>query len=403
MKRLNGLLGFGYFKWQRLITLALIIEAASFLFSLTALSLTGFYRGFTAYLGEDESIIAVYSPTSGTPYTGLVPAFLADRLAEVKGVLAVSPEVTAPCILNGEAVFLRGIMPESFARLNTLRMMEGEFLNKSDISSAIAIVGENIARRLGLKVNGDGNRNGNILLVGVLADKYVELRIKGIFHTGSMLDDEILAPLHVGQWLRGAGYNQVTLIRLKIERSNIVQSEISKVIEAEASKEAPPIKARQTPQEPPIPRTMVRFRLENIGVEEASKYMMKYMEKYGVTRESLLTLSVAVFLFSSLTIILATETILAQHKSEISIIRALGASRNLLKKDFILKLSPWILAASMAGMLEASAALAVIQERGYPQFLCHTFPFNFDPIVAALNLILVFALTSISILKSNVE
>ncbi|MEM3551363.1 MAG: hypothetical protein QXV01_09770, partial [Candidatus Bathyarchaeia archaeon] len=79
MKRLNGLLGFGYFKWQRLITLALIIEAASFLFSLTALSLTGFYRGFTAYLGEDESIIAVYSPTSGTPYTGLVPAFLADR------------------------------------------------------------------------------------------------------------------------------------------------------------------------------------------------------------------------------------------------------------------------------------------------------------------------------------
>jgi ABC-type lipoprotein release transport system permease subunit len=41
------LLGFKYLKRQRVLTLALIITVSSMLFSLTALSLLGFYRGFT--------------------------------------------------------------------------------------------------------------------------------------------------------------------------------------------------------------------------------------------------------------------------------------------------------------------------------------------------------------------
>ncbi|MBS7605671.1 MAG: ABC transporter permease [Candidatus Bathyarchaeia archaeon] len=401
MSWLSRLLGFRYFKTQSLIILALTIAAASFLFSFTALGLTGFYRGFTAYLGEGGDIIAVYNPKSETPYTGLVPAFLAERLAGVKGVLAVSPEVMAPCILNGEAVFLRGIMPEGFARLNVVKIVEGEFLNRSDINSAV--VGENIAKRIGLKVG------GNIFLLGVLADRYVELRVKGIFRTGSMLDDEILAPLHVGQWLRGASYNQVTLIRLKIDGSTMALSEIYRVVIAKASyetasQEAQPSQRQRAPQEQPqIPWTVMRFRPEDVGVEEASKYMVKYMEKYGATREALLTLSAAIFLFSSLTIIIASETIAVQHRGEIGVLRALGASKRLLKLDMLIKLSPWILSPSAAGMLTALVALAVIQENGYLQALSHTIPIQLDPFIVSLNFILTFMLASIGVLKSSVE
>ena len=44
-------------------------------------NLLGFYKGFTAYLGEGEDIVAVYDRKSRTPFTGLVPAYLAEARA----------------------------------------------------------------------------------------------------------------------------------------------------------------------------------------------------------------------------------------------------------------------------------------------------------------------------------
>jgi len=74
----------------------------------------GFYRGFTAYLGEGEDIVAIYDRKSRTPFTGLVPAYLAEKLSALNGVLAGSPEAIVPCIIKGESTFLRGIIPEEF-------------------------------------------------------------------------------------------------------------------------------------------------------------------------------------------------------------------------------------------------------------------------------------------------
>ena len=79
------LLGFKYLKRQRVLILALIIILSSMLFSVTALSLLGFYKGFTAYLGEGEDIVAVYDRKSRTPFTGLVPAYLAERVSALNG------------------------------------------------------------------------------------------------------------------------------------------------------------------------------------------------------------------------------------------------------------------------------------------------------------------------------
>jgi len=96
--------GFKYLMRQRILTLALIIVLSSMLFSLTALTLLGFHRGFTTYLGEGENIVAVYDRKSRTPFTGLVPAYLAEGVSALNGVLACSPEAIAPCILKGESI-----------------------------------------------------------------------------------------------------------------------------------------------------------------------------------------------------------------------------------------------------------------------------------------------------------
>lgn len=50
----------GFFKYlerKRTLTLAVILTLSSMLFSLRVLSLLGFYRGFTAYLGEGGDIV----------------------------------------------------------------------------------------------------------------------------------------------------------------------------------------------------------------------------------------------------------------------------------------------------------------------------------------------------------
>ena len=50
---------FRYLRRQRVLALALVIALSSTLFSLIALSLASLHRGLTAYLGEEEGVIAM--------------------------------------------------------------------------------------------------------------------------------------------------------------------------------------------------------------------------------------------------------------------------------------------------------------------------------------------------------
>ncbi len=389
--------GFKYLRRRRILILASIITLSSMLFSVTALSLLGFYRGFTAYLGEGGDILAVYDRKSSTPFTGLVPAYLAEKIGALNGVLASSPEAIAPCIVKGESTFLRGIIPEDFTKLNQLTIVEGDMLGLDDLNSVI--VGKNVAERLRLKLN------EKVLVLGVLTDRYLELQVGGIFVSHSPMDDEILAPLYVGQWLRGTGYGHVTLIRFKIDRNLITPSRIYEEIAKEASE---PSMASHGPSQGPqhpstTPRMMARFRIEDIGVGEAYNFMRSYVERYGLTRESLLILSAMVFLFSGVSIAAASKTIIAQHKGEINVLRSIGASKRLLKRDMLAKLLPWSMAASSIGFAMAVAVLTVIQGSGYLQVLSHTAPLQIDPLAVALNFILASLLVSISVLRDGFE
>src|SRR3972149_6118842 len=115
-----SLIRFKYLHKQRILTLVLILTLTSMLFSVTAFSFLSFYHGFTAYLGEEKDIVAICSKVGSTPYSGTVPIYLANRISSINGVLASSPEVIAPSVIEGESIFIRGIVPEEFAKLNKL-------------------------------------------------------------------------------------------------------------------------------------------------------------------------------------------------------------------------------------------------------------------------------------------
>ena len=370
--------GFKYLRRQRILTLFLITTLSSMLFSTTALSLLSFYRGFTSYLGEEEDVVVVYDRRSSTPFTGLVPAYLSERISSLNGVLASSPEVIVPCILKGRPTFLRGVVPEDLARLNRITMIEGSMLRLDDMNSII--VGKNAAERLNIKL---GER---ILVLGVLTDRYLELQVKGIFLSHSPMDDEVLAPLYIGQWLRGIDYSYVTLIRFKIDRKVIAPSAILGEIAGKEQQEAPgqaPKSSNKAPIGPSIARIV---RPEEIGVKEAYNFMRSYMERYGVTREVLLVLSATIFLLSSASMTEAFRTILAQHREEMNILRDIGASKKLLKRDIMAKLLPWSIAASSLGFVMALAFLIVVNRDFL--VLSHTPPLVVDPLVVVLNFLL---------------
>jgi len=392
------LISFRYLRRQRILTLALILTLASTLFSITAFSLLGFYEGFNAYLGEGEDIVAIYETKSRTPFTGTVPTYLAERIDSMEGVLASSPEVIAPCVVKSESVFIRGVIPNEFSKLNPLTILEGNMLELTDINSAI--VGKGLAERLDLKP-GD-----MILVLGVLADRYLELRVKGIYESQSPMDDEALVPLYMGHWLRGTDYNYVTVIRVKIDRVKLSPSKLSKEIATLASKPAQTSTSeeeREKLAERILPIVETSFKPEDIGVKEAQKFMKSYLNRYGVTKEALLILSIMVFILASASVASASTTLIRQHKHEVGVLKSLGASKKTIKTDLLVKLLSWSLAASAAGIILAAATLTVIEESGYLQVLSHRVLFQPDPLIVALNFILVSLLVATSITRSDLK
>ncbi len=203
-----SLIKFRYLHRRRIVSVVAILTLISTLFSVTAYSFLGFYNGFTNYVGEDKDIIAIYSKTSSTPYSGIISLKVTDLVTAQEGVISTSPEVIAPCTINNQSVFIRGIIPDDLKKLNPLQLQYGQDLNLTDTNSCI--LGINLANKLDLKT-GD-----NLLVFGIASKRYVELQVKGIFNSETSLNDEALVPIYIAQWLRGLNYNDATLIRAKI-------------------------------------------------------------------------------------------------------------------------------------------------------------------------------------------
>lgn len=392
MLRLSG---FGYLKSEGILILALLLILSSMLFSMTAFSLLGFYKSFNAWLGEGEDIVAIYSRKSSTPFTGLVPTYLAQNIRAMNGVLASSPEAMVPCILKEEPIFLRGVIPEEFSKLSPLTIMDGKKLELTDMNSII--VGQSLAKKVGLKLS------DIVLIQGVLSDRCLELQVKGIYRSNSAMDDEALAPIYVGQWLRGTDYDHVTLVRVKIDKTVTGLKEILEEL-AKASEPGP---SQQDEQKPPeqsvIPELKAYFRIEDLGVEDAQKFMKGYLDKYGITREALLIVSMMVFLLSSASIVMASKTLVNQHREEIGVLRSIGASKMTVKADILVKLLLWSLVSSAIGILLGAAILHFLEIGGFWQILSHTVTLQLDPTIIIVDFILVSFLVALSILVLDLE
>lgn len=386
-------IGFKYLQNQRLAALIFILTIASTLFSLTALSFFSFYKTIDAYLGETDNLLAIYDKKSTTPFTGYISLQLATRLETIDGVTASSPEMITPAVIEDKSVIIRGIIPEEFSKLNPLILVKGETLQIGDLSHAIA--GKRLAESLNIKLN------DSILVQGVLAERYIELNVKGIFESNSALDDEILVPLYVGQWLRGTNYDYVTMIRVKIDQSKITSTQLFQQIAEEDGETKQDIETEPNPFSQILPSSGATVQLEKLGVKETSQFMKTYLDRYGMTPQTLLILSIIVFILVNATIFTASRTLILQHKPEITVLRSLGLSLRNLKLDLAIKVLPWSIVASTLGTLFSILILQGMEKMNHMQAFSHTVHFQPDATIIAVNFLLVSLMAILAIVRST--
>jgi ABC-type lipoprotein release transport system permease subunit len=375
------LIRFSYLERKSILILASTVLLSSILFMYTSTTLLGFYSSFNAYLGEGKNIVVLYDKNSRTPFTGLISLYLLNKIKNKPGVLAYSPEVVVPCVMNDKPILVRGIIFEDFLKVNPITIVNGSMLKVNDINSMI--VGKNVAEKFNLKPN------DKVLIFGVLANRYVELQVKGIYESQSSMDNEVIVQLYMAQLLRGIDYSQVTLIRVKIDRNITNPTSIFKDIANESSKTTQ-LENENNYEQTFLPLTSTNFDIKNVAVSEAQNFIKNYLDRYGVTKEALLILSIMIFFLSSANIVLASEVLIIQNEKEIGILRSLGMSQRNLKVDLLVKLLLYSIVSSAVGILVATIILTFAQEYEYLQVLSYTF--QFDPLVVAVNIILVFVL-----------
>jgi ABC-type lipoprotein release transport system permease subunit len=265
-----------------------------------------------------------------------------------------------------------------------------------------AVIGKGLSEKLHLEL-GD-----KITVYSVISEKYADLQVKGVFESNSPLDDEALVPVYVGQWIRGVNYNYVSVIRAKIDQTQINTDLLRQALAKDASSPQP--SPSDTPKgdteqqlEGLISLSKGNFNLQNVGVEEAQNFMKSYLSRYGVSKDTLLIISIVVLVFASATAACALTLFLSQHKQEIGVLRSVGASARKVKTDLIIKLVGWSLLASALGTVLSVLVLMVFQRVGYLQVLSHQLEIQFDPAIIAANFVLTLAIVGVSIALSEMK
>ncbi|RLG43768.1 MAG: hypothetical protein DRN81_05895 [Thermoproteota archaeon] len=206
--------------FRRCASLIVASIVSTALLSATFQVVSGVRLATSTLLGSSGGDVVVVSfKSSRSAFTGIVPVYVALKLAEAPGVVAVSPEALAPVVLRGCPAVLRGVVPSKFLVLQPLEAVSGRLLCDSDLFEAM--VGVGLAGRLGIGV-GD-----SILVFSAMRDVSMWLRVVGVFRSDTAMDDEVLSTLWVGRRLRGLDDSYVSLVRARLDLSRTTVGMVS--------------------------------------------------------------------------------------------------------------------------------------------------------------------------------
>lgn len=197
---------------------------ASLLFATTATTLVGVYSYVETYLGESEDVMIVTKEGSGrTIATSFTDLQISRSSSYIDGIIVASPETLTPCVINGQIFVVRGVEPEKFSLIDNLAILDGREISILDLKGAM--IGKRVAQKLNLAIG------SKFTIFSSLRDVTIELTTLGIFEaTENSLNDEVIVPLSVGQWVSGHYPSLCSFIRIKFNPEVISKQELGEII-----------------------------------------------------------------------------------------------------------------------------------------------------------------------------
>lgn len=357
--------------WGSLKLITIILLTISTATSITGLYVVSISKTLTNSLTLGSDDVLILSSTSKTPYTGVITD-LSNYFRGIEGIELVSPEVLTPVVISDKVVFLRGINVTLFKDLGIIKYLSG-LLPETRYE---VLVGSRLSNYLGINV-GD-----SIVITGIPTGKEVRVFVKGIYISGTPLDDELLSTSSLAKELRGIQGNYVTLIRVRLG-GYVNESLIPKYL-------SPSTKGSS------IPTTI----LKDLRVVEGGSELLDEVLGRGVKISSnfLWSSTLLVITSSILTIYYGTSWVLNNLNDVLTTLRFVGLSRYRLALLIITKLLILSLTSGIVGYLTSYLILKLVFNLLKPQILLHTIELVSDFNVLTLSTLIPSIMTISSVL-----
>jgi ABC-type lipoprotein release transport system permease subunit len=352
---------------RAIIPLILILLVTSAAFVATSSIFLSVDRTASAMLGESGDIVVVTQGDSRTPLTGALPLSLAGEIGSVSGVETVSPEILAPSTISGEPVMVRGVDPQQFMELQHPQLVAGSTITLNDTSEVM--VGETLAKQMRLVPGSE------VAVVGGIRATVAQLTVLGIISTGTPLDDEVIAPLWVGDWLRGLDYGIVSIFRVGVSAQDdpsVVALQVQRVLmETPGAEPAPPSasSASLSSMEAYLPNlstgALTSSAISKLDIQSSLDASSEFLSRsLGLSEDTVWLLSAIVFLSMSVAIVCALQEVVFKSRTDFGILRTLGMSSTKLSLALVSAATLVSLVASLIGTLVGWVLLTALAETG---------------------------------------
>ena len=337
---------------RAILTLALILLVTSAAFTVTSSILLSVESTASGMLGESGNTIVVAQGNSRAPFLGILPFALEGHLESVTGVQTVSPEVFAPATLLSQPIMVRGVDAQRFMDVQKPTILEGSAISPND--TAQAMVGTTLAMQLGL------HPGSEITIVGGVRATIAQLTVKGIFSTGTPLDNEVVAPLAVGDWLRGISYAGVSIFRIGVDPQHDpsqVALSVQRVVKNLSGSASGGNQAAQAN----LPIVSLRSGIGGYDIEASPAVSSSFFSKtVGLSQENVLLISALVFVSMSVALVCAIQEAVFRSRNELGTLRTIGMSSRRLSWNLILVATFLSFVAGVAGLLLGWVSLTLL-------------------------------------------
>jgi len=311
---------------------------------------------------------------------------LVDGLRQQPWADLVGPEIFAFGMLHDDPVIVRGAEPGIF-----LSMEGGTWIEARPSEGRSAYAGEGLASRLSLAVGDD------LVLLGSTIPRLEIVRIRGIFSTRGLANDELIVEHTTGRSLSGLVEGAYHSIRVKTDDPSALVSflEVGGVSAHVTGPGLPrvDIHSDPPPQDDRISNLILRGGTGTIPVDSVSSAISQASNSIRVVAVGLAGL---IALLVALGIHGVQTRVFADRRAQVGTLRAIGARGTWLLTRALREIVPVALVAGVAGAVTGFALDALLGPATSVVLFGHRVPLAFDPAVFVLVPVFIVGIAAVS-------